>query len=62
MKTVNRYDGQLQMFCEAIQEPNLAKLRFLRWLAERGELEHEVYGPPGGEYAEQREDAEQLEK
>lgn len=27
-------------------------LRFLRWLAEQGRLEHEVFGPPSGEYAE----------
>jgi hypothetical protein len=33
------------------REPDLSILRFLRWLAERGELEHEPSGEPSGEQA-----------
>ncbi|HEX3245361.1 MAG TPA: hypothetical protein VHX16_08150 [Chloroflexota bacterium] len=29
---------------------DLAKLHFLRWLAEQGRLEHEVFGPSSGKY------------
>lgn len=46
------FDSDLQMFREPAQEPNMLKLQFLRWLAERGLLEHDVFGPPAGEYAE----------
>src|SRR5436853_86465 len=48
-----RYDGELQMFCNATQEPNIESLRFMRWLVEQGRLEHEIAGPSTGEYAEQ---------
>ncbi len=48
-----RYDGELQMFCDAAHEPNLESLRFIRWLVEQGRLEHDAAGPPSGEYAEQ---------
>lgn len=47
-----RYDGELQMFCESAHEPNGATLRFLRWLVERGRLEHDAAGPPSGEYVD----------
>ena len=40
------YDGTLQMFVEPPREADSRTLRFLRWLAERGELEHPVAGPP----------------
>jgi hypothetical protein len=46
----NSYDSELQMFCEAGVEPRPATLRFYRWLAERGALEHPVFGPPAGEW------------
>ena len=36
---------------DKVREADPAKLRFLRWLAEQGRLEHEVFGPPSGEYA-----------
>jgi hypothetical protein len=39
------YDSNLQMFCERPVEIDQSKLRFLRWLAEHGQLEHEVAGP-----------------
>ena len=48
-----RYDGELQMFCDAAHEPSLESLRFIRWLVEQGRLEHDAAGPPSGEYAEQ---------
>ena len=45
------YDRDLQMFREPSREPDLGILRFLRWLAERGELEHDVSGASSGELA-----------
>lgn len=57
MKALGQYDKELQMFCEAAREPDREKLRFLRWLAEHGKLEHRVYGVPGGEYAGPEPDA-----
>jgi len=32
------YDGTLQMFVREPQVPDIQHLRFLRWLAERGDL------------------------
>ena len=52
-KTAAQYDGNLQMFCEPIHDPDLTMLRFLRWMAERGMLEHEIAGQSAGEYAGQ---------
>ena len=52
-KASARYDGELQMFCDNAREPDRAALRFLRWMAEQGRLEHEASGPATGEYAEQ---------
>ena len=43
-----RYDGDLQMFVQASRDPDTEQLRFLRWLAEHGCLEHDVAGPVGG--------------
>ena len=52
MDTVSStFDGDLQMFVEQPRGGNLAHLRFLRWLAEHGRLEHETAGAPVGEYA-----------
>ncbi len=51
MSQPGRYDGTLGMFVEAPRTPMLARLEFLRWLAEHQALEHPVAGPPGGEYA-----------
>ncbi len=53
MQVPNPYDNTLQMFVEGVREPDMRHLRFLRWLAERGELEHEAFGPAGGELAAQ---------
>ena len=47
----SHYDAELQMFVEQPHEADLARLRFVRWLVERGRLEHEVAGDPSGEYA-----------
>ena len=53
-EAVGVFDEELQMFRENVHEPNLTKLQFLRWLGEQGKLEHEIFGPPAGEYAERR--------
>lgn len=45
------YDKELQMFREAATEPNLDKLRFLRWLATHDKLEHQAAGQSVGEFA-----------
>jgi hypothetical protein len=37
------------MFVEDRRAPDMQRLYFLRWLAERGRLEHSVAGVPGGE-------------
>ena len=50
MKVLGRYDTELQMFTEPPRDPGRAHLGFLRWLAERGQLEHATAGAPGGDY------------
>ena len=47
----SHYDGDLEMFVDPPRKPDLARLRFLRWLAERGTLEHRPFGPPAGDFA-----------
>jgi hypothetical protein len=51
MKSLGRYDSALQMFVEEPREPDLARLTFLRWLAERGRLDRGPAGAPSGEFA-----------
>ena len=51
MATRSDYDGETQMFVQRPREIDLAHLRFLRWLAVRGSLEHEPAGQPHGVYA-----------
>jgi len=51
MKDLTSFDGTLQMFRDAPRPVDLAQLRFLRWLAEQGRLEHPVAGPASGEFA-----------
>ena len=46
-----RYDTELQMFVELPREPDLARLTFLRWLIDRGRLDHGPAGAPAGELA-----------
>jgi hypothetical protein len=48
---ISRYDPGLQMFVDRPHEPDVARLRFWRWLGEQGQLEHAVAGAPAGEYA-----------
>ena len=48
MHVPNRYDNNIQMCVEDVREPDMQHLRFLRWLAERGALEHEIAGPSSG--------------
>jgi hypothetical protein len=52
MKDVQNYDADLEMFRETPKPADVARLRFLRWLAERGRLEHLPAGPPRGAFAE----------
>jgi DNA-binding transcriptional ArsR family regulator len=47
----SRYDAELQMFADEPRELNLNRLRFLRWLAEHGRLEHRAESEPIGPYA-----------
>ena len=47
----SRYDPEVQMFMDRPREADLARLRFLRWLAEHGLPEHAAAGPPAGAYA-----------
>ena len=47
----NQYDSELQMFTLAPQEPDRARLRFMRWMVEQGRLEHAPAGNSSGEYA-----------
>jgi len=49
MAAKGRYDTNLQMFIEDRCQPDMRRLRFLRWLAEGGRLEHEIAGAPSGE-------------
>jgi hypothetical protein len=58
MNDVHSYDGDLRMFRETPRPVDIDHLRFLRWLAEQGRLEHPAAGPPSGELASAR-DAEQ---
>ena len=52
MKDVQSYDGDLEMYRETEHVINVAQLRFLRWLADRGRLEHPPSGPPCGAFAD----------
>lgn len=51
MRDLGAYDASLQMFVQEPRDADASHLRFLRWLAERGGLEHGVAGPPGGSYS-----------
>jgi len=46
-----KYDGNTQMIVEPPAVTNVARLRFMRWLAEQGSLEHSVAGPSSGDFA-----------
>ena len=49
---LENYDGDLEMFREPPKHVDVARLRFLRWLADRGRLEHPPAGAPSGAFAE----------
>lgn len=46
-----KYDGDLQMFVDEPRKLDIDRLLFLRWLVERGMLEHYPFGYPTGELA-----------
>ncbi len=50
MKVLAGYDGALQMLIEAPRDVGVRRLRFLRWLVERGELEDDGAGPLRGRH------------
>jgi hypothetical protein len=60
-RTSGRYDSDLQMFVDRPREVDPAGLTFLRWLAERGWLEHEPLGPSTGAFARPIATAEEAE-
>jgi hypothetical protein len=45
---MGNYDSALQMFVQTPRPVDMSRLRFLRWLAEHGRLEHQVEGPSSG--------------
>lgn len=49
MIDIRDYDRNLRMFREPPRPIDMARLRFLRWLAEQGRLEHPPAGPASGE-------------
>jgi len=51
MNQSGTYDSVLQMFREQPRKADLSRLQFLRWLGERGLLEHPVAGAPVGDLA-----------
>lgn len=48
MAAMGRYDSTLQMFVQEPRDLDLRRLSFLRWLGERGRLEHDIAGPSSG--------------
>ena len=44
-------DSQAESLTVVLPDPKAGHLAFLRWLAERGLLEHRPLGPPSGRYA-----------
>lgn len=50
MRELGRYDSALQMFVEQPRSVDMGRLKFLRWLGERGRLEHKIAGAPRGEF------------
>jgi hypothetical protein len=47
----SRYDPTLEVLVEPSSDPDMARLRLLRWLAERELLEHRPVGAPSGDFA-----------
>ena len=48
MRETEIFDGDLEMFRQTPKPVNVAALRFLRWLAEQGRLEHPTAGASSG--------------
>jgi hypothetical protein len=48
MAAMGPYDSALQMFVQTPQPIDMSRLTFMRWLAERGRLEHHIAGPSSG--------------
>jgi hypothetical protein len=53
MQNAKSFDGELKMFRDGERPVNMGALRFLRWLAEQGRLEHGIAGPSSGPFAEE---------
>lgn len=51
MPAIGQYDTALHQFREPQKLVRLNHALFLRWLAEKHRLEHEVAGPPSGHVA-----------
>jgi hypothetical protein len=51
MSSTRDYDAELHMFREPPRSVDLARLRFVRWLAEHGRLEHYPAGAPSGPFS-----------
>jgi hypothetical protein len=49
---MKNFDSELEMFREE-GKVDYARLSFLRWLVERGKMEHPPAGPPSGPFAEE---------
>ena len=45
---MGQYDSALQMFVQTPRPIDMSRLSFMRWLAERGRLEHRIAGPSSG--------------
>ena len=60
MDNLTGYDGDLRMFRETPRPVEVAHLRFLRWLADQGRLEHPPAGRPSGEHAQASDGAQPL--
>lgn len=52
MAEIGKYDSNLHMFILPPAAPDMRRLGFLRWLADRGKLEHWSEAPPSGPLAE----------
>lgn len=46
------YDPDIQMFKETLPEPDLHRLKYLRWLGEQGRLEHPIAGLSSGPFSD----------
>lgn len=61
-KALGRFDGEIQMYCAQVREPYMETLQFLRWMVEKGRLEHPIAGPRAGDLAFANGDTEKVDK